>query len=403
MNILLLMDGLPGKYSGGTVRIVSIFRRLLINHRIYFVYIGNDEIKPEHREIFQEFCVSIDRFELERKQFSWGRILNILRLRHGAYAKDRFRNDYNNVKAKLEEFIKNNKIDSVHVFTFFAAQYVKEIKNVTKIWDVADSYSLEMKRRIRNKPLLSKANLFFEVLRLFNYEKEMITNFSATIFVSHIDANIYSRMTAKNKIYIMPNGVDLEYFKPQNEIVEDYPSLIFTGHMSFAPNIDAVKYFIYKIYPLIKKKIPETKFYIVGADVTEDIRLLNDTDGISVTGRVDDIRPFLAKATVFVNPMVNGAGIKNKILQAMSMGKSIVSTKIGIEAISATNNNDVLLADKPDEFANKVVTLIRDRELMIKLGHNARQTIENNYNWEKTLLKYEQLYNSFEKINKQYV
>lgn len=391
------MDVLPAQYSGGTVRISNIFKRLQRNHRIYFVYIGKDEIKAEHSEMFKEFCVSIDRIALEKKQSFWGRILNILQLKHGAYAKNRFKADYCRVKEELEEFIRKNKIDSIHVFTYFSAQYVEDIKNVIKIWDVADSYSLEMKRRIKNKPLFSKANLFFEVLRLFNYEKEMIDKFSATIFVSHIDANIYSRMTAKDKIYVIPNGVDLEYFKPQNEIIEDYPSLIFTGHMSFIPNIDAVKYFVQKIYPLIRKEIPQAKLYIVGADVSQDVKSLNNRDNIVVTGMVDDIRPYLAKATVFINPMISGVGIKNKVLQAMAMGKAIVSTRLGAESISVTDNNDILLADEPSEFADKVITLIKDAGLRVSLGKCARKTIESKYSWENTSLAYERMYDSLHK------
>lgn len=388
------MDVLPTKYSGGTVRIVNIFRKLLKNHRIYFMYIGNDEIKPEHREIFQEFCVSIDRIKLDKKQFSWGRILNILQLKHGAYAKNRFKTDYYCVKGKLEVFISNNKIDSIHVFTYFAAQYVKDIKHTIKIWDVADSYSLEMKRRINKKPVLLKPSLFFEVLRLFNYEKEMIKYFSSTIFVSQVDANVYRRTREKGRIYVMPNGVDLEYFKPQNETIEDYPSLIFTGHMSFVPNIDAIKYFVDKIYPLIKKEIHQIRLYIVGADVSEDVKLLNNIDNIVVTGSVDDIRPYLAKATIFINPMVSGTGIKNKVLQAMAMGKAVVSTKLGAESVSVTNNTDIIIANEPSEFSEKVITLINDKQLRTNLGLSARKTIESKYSWENTFSAYDKMYDS---------
>lgn len=394
MNIMLLIDVLPTSNSGMTIRIERIFNKLSENHKIHFVYIGNSEIKEEHLQIVKHFSASISKIPLNYKQCFYGRILNILLLKHGHCAEFRFKEDYAMVRKKLRKFIVENKIDVVHVFGCFTAQYVKGFLEVFRIWDIADSYSLDIKRKIKMSSLISKISLWLCKIRLFNFEKEIIDNFTRTIFVSSIDASEYGRLKSKNKIRIIPNGVDLKYFKKNEENKEDPNALIFTGHMSFLPNIDAVKYFVSKIYFLIKKEKPNVKFFVVGADASNEIIALNNKDNIIVTGRVDDIRIYLDKGVVFVNPMITGCGIKNKVLQAMAMKKAIVSTTLGAESISVSNGRDIVLADKPEEFAAKVIELMDDDDFRKHLSDEARKTVENNYGWEKTLLVYEQMYNS---------
>ena len=397
MNILLLIDVLLPKYSGMTLRVINVFREISKKNDVHFVYIGNEKIQREHQEILQDFCITINHISLKKKEFFLGKVFNVLQLKPGFCAKYKFKEDYDNVKKRLKEFIRKNKIEVIHVFGCFTSQYVKDFENIIKIWDVADSYSLDVKRKIKNAPNLSKIGLFIYMLRLFNYEKEIIKKFFTTIFVSSIDANVYNKLNLRDKIYVIPNGVDLDYFKPQSDSIEESATLIFTGKMNFAPNIEAVKYFINRIYRLIKKEIPQVKFYIVGTDETEEIRKFNNKNGIIVTGRVDDIRPFLTRATVFINPMISGCGIKNKVLQAMAMNKAIVSSSLGVESISVVNNTNIFLADDPSRFANKVIALIRNRKLRMSLGKEARKTVEKEYSWDKALLIYEQIYESFNK------
>jgi glycosyltransferase involved in cell wall biosynthesis len=395
MNILLLIDVLPFKNSGLTLRLVNIFDELSKSNNIYFFYIGNEEPKEENLEIINKFSVSMNKAGLKKKQFLLGRILNILMLKHGSFVKYRFKEDYLSVRKTIKEFVEKNKIDVIHVFGCFTAQYAADLNGVGKIWDIADSYSLDIKRRMGNATILSRFGLFMCMIRLFNYEKYIIKNFHMVIFVSEIDAKEYRRLNLEHRIKIIPNGVDLEYFKHKKDATEEPSSLIFTGHMSFLPNAEAVRYFLRKIYHLIKQRMPDIKFYIVGADVPGDIKSLADKDGIIVTGKVNDIRVYLEKATIFVNPMISGCGIKNKLLQAMAYQKAIVSTSLGAESVLVTENKDVMLADEPSEFADKVLELIKDNNLRKSLGNEARKAAEANYSWEKALSSYQEIYETF--------
>jgi len=392
MNILFLIDVVPPVISGMTVRIVYIFEELAKHHSIHFLYVGNEQMEPCHYEMLNKFCVSVNTVKLSRKQNLLGKIANVISLKPGMYAPYRFAEDYGNVRSTIERYIAQYKIDAIHVYGCFTAQYIKGINSVLRIWDVADSYSLDIKRKIPNASIFKKFGLWLYMKRLFNYEKEIINEFPRTILVSDIDAGMYKTVKGRRKIQVIPNGVDLEYFAPQNAIEEDYPSLIFTGHMSFPPNIDAVNYYVERIHPLIRKELPQIRFYVVGAHPTDEIKRLDRKDGIVVTGMVEDVRPYIQKSTVFVNSMISGNGIKNKVLQAMAMKKAIVSTSLGAEAIAVKDNEDIMIADQPAAFARKVLMLLQDKTMREEIGVNARKTVEQKYSWEQAINVYKEIY-----------
>jgi glycosyltransferase involved in cell wall biosynthesis len=163
---------------------------------------------------------------------------------------------------------------------------------------------------------------------------------------------------------------------------EDYPSLIFEGNMSFLPSVDAMIYFCRDVFPLITAKAPEAKLWIVGRDPTSEVRNLHN-ERIIVTGTVDDVRPYLARASVFICPMRKGAGIKNKLLQAWAMGKPVVATSVGAGGLPAVHQKNVLIADDTHSFAREIICLLADPELRKTLGRNGRQTVLSKYTWDQ--------------------
>jgi glycosyltransferase involved in cell wall biosynthesis len=218
----------------------------------------------------------------------------------------------------------------------------------------------------------------------------MIKKFNKTIFVSTNDGLVHNNLM--DRISIVPNGVDTEYFKISEQNNVENNSIIFTGHMNFLPNIQAVLFFINQIFPIIKREIPQLKFYIVGAEPPKEIFDFHGRDGIIVTGAVKDIRPYLARAALFIAPMISGAGIKNKILQAMAMSKPIISTQLGIEALNVADNKELIIANNPLDFANKTVFLLQDKALRDSLGLYARHKVEKDYKWEELITKYKRIY-----------
>jgi len=393
-NILIIDDEWPSEYSGKWVRIFNLFKKFKIEHKLHFLYIGN---KPEKnlyliKDIFQS--IDLIYFHADRGTFL-GRIINLFLLKPGDYARWRYKNKLRIVQKQIKNILADRKIDLIQVFSYYSAEYVSDFKEISKIWDVADSLYLTLKRKIDLKKLGFGQKIYAR--KLYNFEHEMIKKFDRTIYVSEGDAAIHDCL--KEKISIIPNGVDLDYFRP-NETVEEYPSLIFTGHMSFNPNVQAVLFFEREVFPFVKKNFPKIKFYVVGAEPNKEILELNGKAGVVVTGFVDDVRPYLSKATIFISPMVNGSGIKNKILQAMAMGKPVVSTALGAEALEYRKGEDLMIADEPDIFARVLKNLLEDREKRNILGINGRRLVEEKYSWDKAIEKYRLLFQGLKDFKK---
>lgn len=218
--------------------------------------------------------------------------------------------------------------------------------------------------------------------------------FDAGIYVSKTHLEL-SKPFLPKQCYIIPPGVDLNYFKPL-EMPSETPIIVFCGTMRYPPNILGVIHFYYKVYPYIKKEIPDIKFYVVGRNPDRRIKKLSLDPSVIVTGAVDDVRPYYSKADVFVNPItVDDGGIKNKVLEAMAMGKAVVSTPLGVRDIGVTDNENVVVAKNDREFAEKVIELLRDEKERKRIGKNARKFVEENYSWEK---QSRALYNVFREL-----
>ena len=169
-------------------------------------------------------------------------------------------------------------------------------------------------------------------------------------------------------------------------------ALVFTGKMDFRPNIDAMTWFSAEILPRVRAEIPLAHLVIVGQKPAPRIRALQQQPGIEVTGWVADTRPYIADAAVYVVPLRMGSGTRLKVLEAMAMGKAIVSTTRGVEGIALTPERDAILADTPAEFARAVITLLRDPERRRALGCAARTLAEEKYDRRKIVPRFEQVF-----------
>jgi len=181
------------------------------------------------------------------------------------------------------------------------------------------------------------------------------------------------------RISVIPTGVDTEYFQPAHE-PEQPNTMAFTGSMDWMPNEDGVAYFVEKILPLIRDQIPGAAFWAVGRRPPRRLQALA-SEHVVVTGAVDDIRPYLAKAALCVVPLRSGSGTRIKIFEAMAMGKAVVSTTLGAEGLPVQHGENIILADDPADFAREAVALLRDAPRRERLGHAARQLVEQSYGW----------------------
>jgi glycosyltransferase involved in cell wall biosynthesis len=218
---------------------------------------------------------------------------------------------------------------------------------------------------------------------MLTFERKALDHFDLVLTVSEKDRDTFQRLypSGVRRYFVVPTGVDTEYFRPGITRQDAGKGLVFTGSMDWLPNEDGMLYFCRDILPLIRRDEPDVSLSIVGRAPTSAIRRLGETPGVEVTGRVEDVRPYIDGAAVYIVPLRIGGGTRLKIFEAMSVGRAVVSTTIGAEGLPVTPDQNILIADDPEAFARAVVQLFRDEALRRRLEHRARELVVEGYDW----------------------
>lgn len=255
-----------------------------------------------------------------------------------------------------------------------------------------DSVSLFWARRRDAEQGLLKRRLYGEELRRNRrLESELYPLFRKAVFVSDVDARHAQKLAPKAECMSIPNGVDIAYFHPMR--VQRSASIVFTGDMSYAPNRDAAYFLLDEILPRVPVELAP-HLYLVGQRPCKRLQSL-DMENVTVTGFVDDLRPFLAKAAVYVSPLRFGSGIKNKVLEAMAMGQVVVGTPVSFEGIACESGKHCISSSAtPYEFAAALTKVLRDRAAFEPMGAQARALVERDYSWDSIRNAYGKLYES---------
>ncbi len=229
---------------------------------------------------------------------------------------------------------------------------------------------------------LKAAYLRYYARKTRAFETKSFETAEQVVTVSAADAEHIRNVLKIEHVTPLPPGVDAEYFSPGGPESPE-PGIVFTGSMDWQANMDASEFFVLEVLPLIRKAFPRVRFSIVGRRPPPHIRALGqaDPEHVEVTGTVDDIRPYLARARVAVVPVIFGSGIKIKVFEAMAMAKPVVVSTIGAEGLPLVHRENVLIADTPAEIAASCVELLQDGDLRRRLGERARATVLAGHDW----------------------
>jgi len=231
---------------------------------------------------------------------------------------------------------------------------------------------------------LKRAYLRGQWHKMRAFEARECRRFNAVITVSREDRELIEREYETDHVYDVPTGVDVEFFRPATASGTEPNNLVFTGSMDWLPNEDAIRYFTEQIMPLVKQKIDGLTLTVVGRNPYPSLLELSRRDpSIVVTGRVDDVRPFMEQAAVYIVPLRIGGGTRLKIFEAMAMGKAVVSTTVGAEGLPVMHDQELLLADTPEAFAESVVGLLQDRVWAQALGQRAATRVRKEFGWQR--------------------
>lgn len=298
------------------------------------------------------------------------------------------------LQQEIDNALTQFSFDVAHIDSTYMAQYHTDVR-IPTIIVASDCSSMRLEQYYqKEKNFVRRLSLWFRYGRMRNFEKDYLGKFKKCIMLAEVDKEAIKSILPQIDCDVIPNGINLNYFYYGFQPSGREFNIIFTGIMSYLPNVDAVIYFAREIFPLIMKKVKNCHFSIVGKNPRQDvIDLKKENSHITVTGEVADIREYLKKGQVYVCPLRLGSGIKNKLLEAMAFGIPIVASAFSVQgSIDAIDGKDLMISDEPVDFAEKVITLLNDKALQLRLSHNARALVEKKYSWEGVIKQYEKCY-----------
>lgn len=291
--------------------------------------------------------------------------------------------------SKVNKLIEEYKPDHIYCQLLRTAEYVKH-SQVPKTIDYQDVFSYGVKRRMEKAPLYTKPVFRLEYKRLLKYEARIFGLFDHKTIISIPDRDLIPH-PEKEKIHVIPNGVDHDFFSPRNSTKS--MDLVFTGNMAYPPNVDAAEFLVHKIMPLVWKEKPGVKVMIAGATPDKRVTSLK-SDQVVVTGWLDDIRDSYAGAKVFIAPMQIGTGLQNKLLEAMSMKVPSITTPLANEALQAVDGESILIGKDAPSLAQHVLNLLNDETLYQKIAENGFTFVKQQYSWEEATEKLNNILNN---------
>lgn len=393
MRILQITPQLPyPPDSGGRVANYHILKGLAQRHTMTLITFVTDETAP-YVAALQPYCERIIPIQGRTTYSAWGMASNLFSTTPYTIVKF-FSED---MWRAVREIGHSGTIDLAHIDQLHMAQYVHALPPELPVALRQQNIESVLMRRYAERAAnpMVRAYATLQAGRLYRYESGMAPRFDLCTTLTAVDAGTLSRMAPGARIEAVPAGVDAGYFHPDAVAVSPDPlRLVTTGDYNWAPTADGLTHFVQNIYPLIRRAVPDVRFSVVGRCPPASIRHGAEASGIDVSGRVEDVRAEILRASVFVVPTRIGSGIRLKILEAMALHRPVVSTRIGCEGIEAEHGVHLRVADEPDEFAAHVVDLLRNPLEGRRMTEAAGRLVRERYAWPALIERLSELYES---------
>lgn len=375
MKIFVLLPRIPWPLEkGDKLRAYNQIKQLANNNEVVLCALNTNKKadKDAAMKALKPYCSSITFIDLNKISI----LLNItkaffkgLPMQCGYF--------YNKkAHRKIHDLIEKHKPDMLFGQLLRVAEYIR-FENKPKTIDYQDVFSMGMKRRYDIAPFYMKPFFKMEYKRLRRYEHDIFDDFEVKTIISIPDRDLIDH-PKKEEILIVPNGVDHDYYKPQER--EKKYDIVFTGNMAYPPNVNAVEYLANQILPIVWQQLPDVKMYIAGA--TPDPRVKKvASDNIIISGWLDDMRDAYAQSKVFIAPMRIGTGLQNKLLEAMSMRLPCITTSLANNSLHAENGKEILVGNDENELANHIINLLTDKVKADELAQNGYDFVHRVYDW----------------------
>ena len=385
LNILIVSPySIFPVHHGGAALMYNAIKHLSPRHNLHLLsFVDSEEELQTNREL-ERYCREVRL--LVRRPLAQTDFVGLT-----PYAVKEFRSP--EFLAELHRMIYCHDIDVVEIEYTQMAQYFLDLRTTAFFLDEHNVYFLSVLRTLLgSRSLLVQLQSLREWLRAFRYELRMCEKFDCILAMTPKEQAYLRSFLRNGRVSVhSPAGIDVGQFPPRPQSLRE-PSLLFVGYLRHEPNVTGIRTFCEKIFPRLRARLPEVQLYIAGAEAPPEILELNRQPGVHVLGFVPDLGPYYERCGVFVVPILSGAGVRIKILEAFAAGIPVVSTPIGAEGLEVVNDKHLLIADGEADFAARIELLLHDQEKGCQLAAAARQLMETRYSWAVIAEQLEETY-----------
>jgi len=397
-DLLFLSHRLPyPPNKGDKIRSWHMLRHLAARYRVHLGCFIDDDYDRRYIDTVAQHCVEHKVIRLDKRVALLRGGFNLLR--GGSLSIAYFRHPQ--LQSWVDDIVARHRPQVAFAYCSAMAPYVMSAtaSPMRRIVDMVDVDSDKWRQYATQRHWPLSAAYGREAAALLSSERKIAREFDATLFVSDAEADLFRRLAPESaaRVHGVPNGVDCDYFDPAGDYADPYPEgdvpIVFTGAMDYWPNVDAVTWFAQHVMPLLNGDSwgeSRLRFYIVGSNPSPVVRALADDPRITVTGRVEDVRPYLAHARAAVAPLRVARGIQNKVLEAMAMGRPVVASPAALEGIGPEAAKYLISAQAPQDFAAAVRRVLAEAGVAA-LGGEAARCARETYGWGRSLARLEDL------------
>ncbi len=388
MKILFLANRTPyPPYRGDKLKIYNLAKRLYKQHELHLVTFAQTVEDQSYQAELEKVFKEVHQVYLPKSKSAMNCLTAVwdpkpLQVLYFQSAE---------MKKVLADILSKHKFDAVHVQHLRMSPYLAHVKDVPRILDFPDAFSLYWERRKKaQKNPLKKIFEAIEHKRVLKYES-ILHEYNLSLVCSLEDMAYMRKTHNADTVKLLPNGVDIDTFACKGHNYEQNDVLLFTGNMDYAPNVDGVIYFAEEILPKIRAKHPHIKFVIAGQRPVSKVQELAN-DHIQVTGFVEDLAEMYRSASIVVSPLRFGAGTQNKVLEAMAMGVPVVCSNIGFNGLGIKSGEGAIMETDPNMFADMVNELLSSSDKRKQVGTEGKNVIHNRFSWDIIAKQLEQYF-----------
>lgn len=390
MKILMLVPFLPNTLSGGQTRWYNIIKKLSKRHEITLLSLIKEDEEKKFIPELEKYCKKVLVFKRPKSPWTFR---NLFLTAFSLYPLVVIRNLSPEEKRAIKKELALHKYDLIHAETFYVMPHVPKTQIPIVLVEPTIEFSVYQHYLNNEVPLLLKPLFMYDVLKLRFWEKHYWKKANRLFAVSEEDEKIMEKEAPGIKVGVVPNGIDTQYFEKKKISKKDPPRILYIGNYKWMQNVEAVDLLIKKIWPRIKRKIPNVKLWIVGVNIPEKIVAFSkNKKDIEITESIPDIRDAYKASSALIAPIKGPGGTRLKVLEAMASGLPVISTSVGVSGLGLKSGEHALVEDSIKGIVEKTVKVLKDKEYAKKIGNNGKEFVSKHYDWENIVDNLDNIY-----------